>query len=176
MRGRCEWSLRTYSGQRPAPYKISSCLVYFSSICLFWRSSYFVFGFMKRFEPIPVEIERIAKEAVDSAFKIHKTLGPGLLESVYQVCMVHELSRRGFHVKPEEKIPVIYDGLRLDADLRLDLLIENRLLIELKAVDQMSPIFQAQLMTYMKLLDLRLGLLINFNVPLIKDGIKRVII
>ena len=131
---------------------------------------------MKRFAPIPNEVERIAREVVDSAFKIHKTLGPGLLESVYQVCMVHELSRRGLQVKSEEKIPVLYDGLRLDADLRIDLLVEGKLIVELKAVDQMVPIFQAQLMTYLKLLSLRLGLLINFNVPLIRDGIKRVII
>ena len=131
---------------------------------------------MKRFEPIPSEIERLAREVVDSAFKIHKALGPGLLESVYQTCMVHELHRRGFKVKTEVKVPVIYEGLRLDADLRIDLLVEDQLIVDLKAVDKMSPIFEAQLLTYLRLLDLRLGLLINFNVPLIKDGIKRVIL
>ncbi len=131
---------------------------------------------MKRFEPIPSEIERVAKEVVDSAFKIHKALGPGLLESVYQACMVHELHRRGFKVKTEVKVPVIYEGLRLDAELRIDLLVEDQLIVELKAVDKMSPIFEAQLLTYLRLLGLRLGLLINFNVPLIKDGIKRVIL
>ena len=128
------------------------------------------------FEAIPPEIEQIAKQTVDSAFKVHSALGPGLIESVYRVCLAHELRRRGFKVQTELAIPIIYEGLRLDADLRIDLLVEGRLIVELKSVVRMEPVFEAQLLTYLKLTHRRLGLLINFNVPLIKDGIKRVIL
>jgi GxxExxY protein len=128
------------------------------------------------FEAIPPEIEQIAKQTVDSAFKVHSALGPGLIESVYRVCLAHELRRRGFKVQTELAIPIIYEGLRLDADLRIDLLVEGKLIVELKSVVRMEPVFEAQLLTYLKLTHRRLGLLINFNVPLIKDGIKRVIL
>jgi len=128
------------------------------------------------FEAIPPEIEQIAKQTVDSAFKVHSALGPGLIESVYRVCLAHELRRRGFQVQTELAIPIIYEGLRLDADLRIDLLVEGKLIVELKSVVRMEPVFEAQLLTYLKLTHRRLGLLINFNVPLIKDGIKRVIL
>ena len=131
---------------------------------------------MKEFESIPTETERIAQAAVDSAFKVHSTLGPGLIESVYEACLCHELSRRGIAFKTQVSLPVIYDGLKLDAGLRLDLLVAGCLIVELKAVEKLIPLFDAQLQTYLKLTGLRLGLLINFNVPMIKDGIKRIIL
>jgi GxxExxY protein len=95
---------------------------------------------------------------------------------VYEVCLAHELSKREVVVARQVSLPVIYDGIRLDADLRLDLLVDGRLIIELKTVEQLLPIHSAQVLTYLKLTGHRLGLLINFNVPLIKDGIKRVIL
>jgi GxxExxY protein len=130
----------------------------------------------KQFEPVPSEIERVAKQTVDAAFRVHSALGPGLLESVYRVCLAHELRRRGLKVENEIKIPIVYEGLQLDAGLRIDLLVERGLIVELKAVIRMEPVFEAQLLTYLKLTGRRLGLLINFNVPLIKDGIKRVVL
>ena len=126
--------------------------------------------------PIPAEVEQVAGEVVDAAFRVHSVLGPGLLESVYEVCLAHELSKREVVVARQVSLPVIYDGIRLDADLRLDLLVDGRLIIELKTVEQLMPIHSAQVLTYLKLTGHRLGLLINFNVPLIKDGIKRVIL
>jgi GxxExxY protein len=128
------------------------------------------------FEATPPEVERLAAETVDSAFKVHSALGPGLIESVYRVCLAHELRRRGLKIETELVIPIVYEGLQLDADLRIDLLIEGKLIVELKAVVRMEPVFEAQLLTYLKLTNRRLGLLINFNVPLIKNGIKRVIL
>ncbi|HWN98064.1 MAG TPA: GxxExxY protein, partial [Blastocatellia bacterium] len=131
---------------------------------------------IKLFEPVPIEIERVARQTVDAAFKVHSVLGPGLLESVYGVCLAHELRRRGLKVENEVKIPISYEGLELDAGLRIDLLVDGKLIVELKAVIRMEPVFEAQLLTYLKLTGHRLGLLINFNVPLIKDGIKRVVL
>ena len=131
---------------------------------------------MDRFEPIPVETEVIAKEVVDSAFKVHSTLGPGLLESVYEACLCHELSKRGIAFKSQVSLPVIYDGMRLDAGLRLDLFVADRVIVELKTVERMNPLFSAQLLTYLKLTGHRLGLLINFNVVVIREGIKRVVL
>jgi GxxExxY protein len=126
--------------------------------------------------PIPAEIEKMAKVCVNSAYKVHTVLGPGLLESVYETCLAHELARTGLRVEKQVQLPVFYEGVRLDAGLRLDLLVEGNLIIELKAVEELLPVHQAQVMTYLKLTGNRLGLLINFNVPLIKNGIKRVVI
>src|SRR5712691_8999007 len=103
------------------------------------------------FEPISPEIEQVAKETVDATFKVHSALGPGLIESVYRVCLAHELRRRGLKVETELAIPIVYEGLRLDADLRIDLLVEEKLIVELKAVIRMEPVFEAQLLTYLKL-------------------------
>ncbi|MBI2193071.1 MAG: GxxExxY protein [Planctomycetes bacterium] len=128
------------------------------------------------FEPIPAEVEALAKVAVDAAFKVHRELGPGLLESIYEVCLVYELSKRGVRAERQVELPVVYDGVQLDAGLRLDILVEDQLIIEVKAVEKIAPVHQAQVMTYLKLTNRRLGLLINFNVPLIKQGIKRVIL
>jgi GxxExxY protein len=130
----------------------------------------------KKFLPVSLELEQIATEVVDSTFKVHSTLGPGLLESVYELCLAHELGKRGLKFQSQVAFPIIYDGLRLDAGLRTDLLVENELVVEIKAVETMQPVFEAQLLTYLKLTHKRLGLLINFNVPRIKDGIKRIIL
>ena len=123
-------------------------------------------------EPIPEKVDRIARLVVDAAFAVHSKLGPGLLESVYEVCLAHELEKRGLVVERQVVLPVHYDGIRLDAGLRLDLLIESCLIVELKAVETLLPVHKAQVLTYLKLTGHRLGLLINFNVPLIRDGIK----
>lgn len=118
--------------------------------------------------------DRIAKEVVDAAFQVHSRLGPGLLESAYEACLAHELSKRGLQVERQKPQPVIYDDLEIEVGYRLDLFVNSTLIVELKAVEQALPIHQAQLMTYLKLSQKTLGLLINFNVPLIKHGIKRV--
>ena len=121
-------------------------------------------------------VEQVAKAIVDAAYKVHRFLGPGLLESVYQTCLAYELARRGFAVARQMKVPIIYEGVSLDADLRLDLLIDDCMIVEVKAVEKMIPVFEAQSLTYLKLTGKRLCLLINFNVPLIKDGIKRIVL
>ena len=120
------------------------------------------------------KIDQIASEIVDSAFKIHSKLGPGLLESAYEVCLAHELTKRGFVEERQKPQPVFYDGIEIETGYRLDLLVGDSVIIELKAVEQLAPIHQAQLMTYLKLSDKSLGFLINFNVPLIKQGIRRI--
>ena len=127
------------------------------------------------FEPIPADVEVLAKDVVDAAFKVHKTLGPGLLESVYEAGLDYELRKRGRKVATQVPMPVVYDGLRLDAGLRLDMLVEGKLIVEVKSVERMNPVYDAQLPTYLKLTGLRLGLLINFNVGVIKKGINRVV-
>lgn len=124
--------------------------------------------------PIPQHVNSVAACVVDGAFSVHSALGPGLLESVYEVCLVHAIEKRGLHVRRQVPLPVHYDGIRLDAGLRLDILVEDCLIVELKAVEALAPVHKAQLMTYLRLTGMRLGLLINFNVPLIRDGIKRV--
>lgn len=126
-----------------------------------------VFGKPSDFE------EEIGKAVVHAAFKIHKELGPGLLERVYEVCMEHELKKAGFEVKRQVDIPIRYDGLWFQEGLRLDLLVNDRVIIELKAVDTVNPVWQAQTISHLKLTRLSLGYLINFNVPLIKNGIQR---
>jgi GxxExxY protein len=129
-----------------------------------------------QFQPIPIETEQVAKQVVDAAFAVHKNLGPGLLESVYEVCLCHELRRRGIPFCNQVALPVVYDGIRLDAGLRMDILAGEAVIVELKAVERHNPLFEAQLLTYLKLTGYRLGLLINFNVALIKDGIKRIVL
>lgn len=128
---------------------------------------------MSGFDPIPENLEALAKVVVDAAFAVHKALGPGLMESVYEVCLCHELSLRGVRFQRQLELPVVYKNVRLDAGLRIDLLVDEVLILELKAVEKIAPIHEAQLLTYLKLTGRRLGLLINFNVPLIRDAIKR---
>jgi GxxExxY protein len=120
--------------------------------------------------------EEIGKAIVDAALKVHKELGPGLLEKVYEVCLTHELRKEGFQVDRQVDIPIQYDGITFEEGLRLDLLVDRRVVIETKAVDQVNPVWQAQVLSHLKLTGLRLGYLINFNVPLIKQGIKRIIL
>ncbi len=125
--------------------------------------------------PVSEEDEQIGKAVVDSAFAVHKNLGPGLLESVYEACFCRELKKRGFQPDRQKPVPLVYDGELLEDEFRFDVLVNNRVLCELKAVETMTPLFTAQLLTYLKLTDRRLGFLINFNVPVIRDGIKRVV-
>lgn len=119
------------------------------------------------------EYERIARHIVNAAYDVHKELGPGLLESVYEVCLVEELRSRGLFVESQVKIPVIFKGKTLGREFIIDLLVENCVIIELKAVENLLPVHEVQLVTYLKLADKKLGFLINFNVSLIKIGIHR---
>ena len=128
------------------------------------------------FEPLPPDIEHLAKVVVDAAYRVHSSLGPGLIESVYELCLMHEVKKRGIPSEHQVRIPVVYDGIRLEAGLRLDLLVDRKLILEIKAVEEMNRVYKAQVLTYLKLTGLRLGLLINFNVTLIKNGIERLIL
>lgn len=117
----------------------------------------------------------LAKIVVDSAFAVHTTLGPGLLETVYQAALTHELRKRSLRVVVERGIPVDYDGVRLEVGFRADLIVENKLIVECKSIEALAPVHGKILLTYLRLADMRLGLLINFNVERIKDGIRRVV-
>ncbi|QBN19547.1 GxxExxY protein [Flavobacterium nackdongense] len=119
--------------------------------------------------------EEIAKIIVNSAFKVHKNLGPGLLERVYEVCLAYEIEKAGLNVQRQIDVPIIYDGVTLKEKLRLDIIVENTVIVEVKAVETVNPVWQAQIISHLKLTDNQLGFLINFNVPLIKNGIKRFI-
>jgi len=131
---------------------------------------------MEAFKKVDPEVEKTAEQVVDAAYKIHKTFGPGLLESASEACLLYELKKRGLKAETQVVVPLIYDGEKIDAGFRLDLLVQDRLIIELKAVESLLPIHEAQVLTYLKITNNRLGLLINFNVPLIKNGIQRVIL
>lgn len=122
------------------------------------------------------ETERIATEIVDSVVKVHKSLGPVLLESVYEICLSHELRLRGLKVETQLAVPIEYEGMQIDAALRLDLLVNSLVIVELKAVEKTIPLYEAQVLSYLRLMKKLLGFIINFNVPLIKDGIKRIIL
>ena len=128
-----------------------------------------------RYPPISERDEQLASSVVDTAYTVHKALGPGLLESVYETCFCYELTKRNIKNRRQVVLPIRYDNLLLDDGLRLDVLVENRIICELKAVDRLLPVHTAQLISYLKLADKRLGFIINFNVPLIKSGIKRVV-
>jgi GxxExxY protein len=117
----------------------------------------------------------VAKIIVDCAFKIHNTLGPGLLESVYEAVLTYELEKRGCKVVRQQAIPVVYETVHLEAGFRADLIVNDKIIVEIKSVESVSPVFLKQLRTYLRLADKRLGLLINFNVELIKDAIRRVV-
>lgn len=125
---------------------------------------------------ISSKTDEIATAVVDAAYAVHRALGPGLLEGVYEICLVHELVKRGLDVERQVTLPIVYDSIRLDAGLRIDLLIGQQVVVELKAIELLLPIHEAQLLTYLKLSGHRLGLLINFNVPLIKQGIRRMVL
>ena len=117
----------------------------------------------------------IAREIVDAAYKIHTTLDPGLLESVYETVLSAELRKRGLSVERQQAIPVVYEGERVDLGFRADLVVEKKVIVEIKSVEAVNPVHHKQLLTYLRLADKRLGLLINFNVALIKQGIKRIV-
>jgi len=117
----------------------------------------------------------IATIVVEAAFKIHNTLGPGLFESVYEATLDYELTKRGLHTHQQIGFPVHYEGVKLKLGFRPDLIVENKVIVEIKSIEALGPVHKKQLLTYLRLLDLRLGLLINFNVDLIKNGIQRVV-
>ncbi len=128
------------------------------------------------FQKLTETEEAIGKLIVDAAFKVHSTLGPGLLERIYEVCLVHELRKSGLSVSQQVNIPIEYDGIVFDEGLRLDILVDDKVIVEVKAVEQTNPLWKAQVLSHLKLMKLRLGYLINFNVPLAKEGIKRIIL
>jgi len=123
---------------------------------------------------IPERVNFLANRVVNAALTVHKNLGPGLIESVYETCLFYELKKENLKVEKQINLPIIYDGITLDAELRLDIWVERKLIVAIKAVESLLPIHQAQILTYLKLTENRLGLLINFNVLLLKNGIKRV--
>ena len=128
------------------------------------------------FAPIPAEVEATGSSVIEAAFRVHRALGPGLLESVYETCLCHELHKLETPFERQLDLPVKYDGIVLATGLRIDLLVNQTVVVEVKAVEEVLPVHQAQLLTYMKLTDSRLGFLINFNVAQLKDGITRVVL
>jgi GxxExxY protein len=124
-------------------------------------------------EAVSAETEQVASAVVDAGLKVHRALGPGLLESVYEHCLAYELRKRGLNLKRQVALPIEYDGARLDAGYRLDVVVENSVIIEVKAVEALSRLNEAQILTYLRLSGMRLGFLINFNVPMFKQGVRR---
>jgi len=121
------------------------------------------------------QLNNLSNKVIGAAIRVHSALGPGILESAYEACLVYELKQRKIQIESQVALPIIYYGQRIDAGYRIDLLVENSLIVELKAVETVSKIHKTQLLSYLKLSDLRLGLLINFNVPLLKEGIHRIV-
>jgi GxxExxY protein len=122
-----------------------------------------------------METDIISNRIICAAIEVHRSLGAGLLESAYEECMCHELSLQGLSFERQKQLPVFYKGANLDCGYRLDLVVEGKIILELKSVIRIEPIHHAQLLTYLRLSGLKLGILLNFNVPLMKDGIKRVV-
>ncbi len=122
-----------------------------------------------------MELNEITEKVIGCAIKVHRALGLGLLESTYEVCLAHELVKEGLKVKTQVALPVVYDGLRLDAGYRIDMLVEDAVIVELKSIESLHPIHEAQVISYLKLSGKKIGLLINFNVKLLKGGIKRLV-
>ncbi len=127
----------------------------------------------KEHEGSAPDVERVAGVVVDAGLKVHKALGPGLLESAYEHCLAHELQTRGVSLRRQVSLPIIYEGTTLDAGYRLDILVENAIIIEIKAVDALTRIHEAQILTYLRLSGHRIGFLMNFNAPLFKQGLRR---
>jgi len=119
---------------------------------------------------------KISYDIIGCAYKVHHALGPGLLESAYRACMVYEITKLGYNIKVEKPLPLIYEDVKLDAGYRIDILVENKILLELKSIDALCDIHTAQILTYLKLSGTKLGLLINFNVTDLKNGIKRFVL
>lgn len=122
-----------------------------------------------------MDINDLSGEVISAAIEVHRILGPGLLESAYEECLCRELELRQIPYERQKELPIEYKGIKLDCGYRLDVLVENRLVLELKACDALQPIHKAQLLTYLKLTGIKVGLLINFNVPILKQGIKRMV-
>jgi GxxExxY protein len=127
----------------------------------------------KGYEPVSEEVEQAVAGVIEAAFRVHRALGPGLLESVYETCVCHELTKMGVPFERQVSWPIEYDGIKLDGGLRMDLLVDGTVVVELKAVDDLQTVHEAQLLTYMKLTGSRVGLLVNFNVHQLKDGLRR---
>lgn len=121
------------------------------------------------------EIESIGKVVVNAAFKVHKELGPGLLEKVYEICLAHQIQKDGVSVTRQVNVPIVFDGLNFEEGLRIDLVAGEKVIVEVKAVDIVNPVWEAQVISYLKMTGMQLGFVINFHVPLIKNGIKRLI-
>jgi GxxExxY protein len=124
-------------------------------------------------EGLSTDVERLSLQVVDAGLKVHKALGPGLLESAYEHCLAYELQKRGLLVRRQVSLPIVYDGEHIDAGYRLDLVIGDAIVIEVKAVDALTRVHEAQVLTYLKLSGMRLGFLMNFNVALFKQGLRR---
>jgi len=127
----------------------------------------------KQLDPIPLELDNIGKLIVDAAYTVHRNLGPGLLEKVYEICFCHELTKRGLSYSRQIDIPVVYDNIVFNEGLRLDVLVADEVICELKAIETVNPVWEAQVLSHLKLTNKRLGYLINFNVVNIGNGIKR---
>ena len=130
----------------------------------------------RNFKPVSAKEDEIGKIIVNSSYVVHSKLGPGLLEKIYESCLEYEIKKSGLKVSRQVNIPISYDDMIFDEGLRIDLLVDDLVICEIKAVDQLIPVHNAQLLTYLKLTGKRLGYLINFNVPIIKQGIKRVVL
>lgn len=130
----------------------------------------------KNIHPIPDETEEIGRKIVDSAYRVHKKLGPGLLEKIYETCLAHELRKRNLNVQRQVSIPIQYDDLEFDEGFVADIIVEDKIIIELKAVDQINPVWKAQILSHLKLTKKRLGYLINFNTINIGKGINRLVL
>jgi GxxExxY protein len=133
-------------------------------------------GAQMTFKPLSDKEEFIAAQIVDAAYIVHKNLGPGLLEKVYEVCFCHELAKRGLQFQRQIDFPIVYDGIKFEEGLRLDVLVEDLIICELKAKDEVNPVWRAQVLSHLKLMNKRLGFLINFNVAVFKEGINRIIL
>lgn len=127
-------------------------------------------------EPIPESVEQIGREIVDAALAVHRALGPGLLESVYETCLAEELKRRGLASERQVSVPVVYGDVRMETGFRLDLLVEGSVVVEIKSIDALASIHRAQVLTYLRFSGRRLGYLINFNTTLLKNGLQRLVV
>lgn len=121
------------------------------------------------------ELNELSGKIIEFSINVHKVLGPGMLEGAYEICLIHELVKHGFKVQSQVTLPIVYDGIRLDAGYRIDLLVEDSVIVELKVVEHVLPVHEAQLLSYLRMSNLKLGLLINFNQKLLRDGVRRVV-
>lgn len=123
----------------------------------------------------PTELNEITGKIIELSIKVHKALGPGMLEGAYEICLTHELVKNGYSVERQKKLPILYDGVRLDAGYRLDMIVNGAVIVEVKAVERLNPVHEAQLLSYLRMTNKKLGLLINFNMKMLRDGVKRVV-